>query len=72
MVHDVIMEKFDEYNEYISKDAAMLCAILDVRLLGIMNSLPEDLNELEILLENFNLNDRVTPEELKKAGVMNG
>lgn len=59
MVHDVIMEKFDEYNEHISRDAAMVCAVLDVRLLGLMNCLPEESNVLNVSIE-----------ELKKSGVI--
>ena len=62
MIHNEIRCKCDEYNLVIDDpNIAMLCAVLDVRLLGLMNCLPDDSELLS-----------VTVEELKKAGVMNG
>ena len=59
MIHKKILDKFDEYQHYCSNDAAMVCAVLDVRLWGLMNCLPEG----DVM---------VASDLLKKVGVMNG
>ena len=60
MIHGKVLEKFVEYQEYLSDDTAMVCAILDVRLLGLLNIMGDDPSV------------RVTPEKLKMAGDIYG